>query len=276
MNDLVPHPLLEQTKLFDAAQARMKLRQYSDETIKAYMGQLRAFLRGLGPRDARAVSMEEMRGYLLGLIETGRSRSAVDQAVNALRFLCEEVFRQPFSLGDFSRPRKNRDLPSVLSVEEVKRIAVSAENPKHRLMIELAFSAGLRVSELVEVRVKHLNMNKSMLFVPGLGKGRKGRITIFSESLKDALARQTGLKRPDDFLFPSERGGKLTTRSVAKFFKAALEVSGVGKGATPHSLRHSFAAFLARNGTDLPTLQNLLGHNRPESAKVYSKIAQRS
>lgn len=272
MNSLVTHPL-NRGNLFDAVQKRMKLRQYSAETIKAYTGQLRTFIRAVRPADPRTVSMEEIRAYLQHLIETNHSRSTVDQAVNALRFLCSEIYNLPFSLENFSRPGKNKALPVVLTVDEVKRIAVAAENLKHRLMIELAYSAGLRVSELVEVKVKHMNLNKSMLFVPGLGKGKKGRITIFSESLKDALARQVGAKRPDDYLFPSERGGKLTTRSVAKFFKAALEASGVQKEATPHSLRHSFAAFLAQNGADLPTLQNLLGHSHPESARVYGKLA---
>lgn len=271
MNEMVSHPWSD-NRLLDTVQYKMQLRQYSAETIKAYLGQLRVFLRHIQPRELREISMEEIRGYLDHLMKTEPSRSTIDQTINALRFLCLEVFDQPFSLEDFSRPRKNKMLPVVLTLEEVKRIAVGAENPKHRLMIELAYSAGLRVSELVDVRVKHVNLNKLMLFVPGIGKGKKGRITIFSGSIKDAIARQIGNKATEDYLFPSERGGKLTTRAISKFFKAALEASGVTKAATLYSLRHSFAAYLLQNGTDLPTLQNLLGHNRPESTGLYSKV----
>ena len=271
MNNMVSHPLAD-SRLLDAVQAKMQLRQYSTETIKAYMGQLRLFLRHIQPRELHEIQMEEMRGYLQRLMKMDASRSTIDQAINAMKFLCREVFDLPFSLEDFSRPKKNKALPVLLTLEEVKRIAVAAENPKHRLMIELAYSAGLRVSELVEVRVKQVNLNRLMLFVPGIGKGKKGRITIFSESLKDAIARQMGNKKPDDFLFPSERGGKLTTRSISKFFKAALSASGVEKTATLYSLRHSFAAYLLQNGTDLVTLQDLLGHNRPESTGLYAKV----
>lgn len=271
MNELVSHPLSD-NRLFDVVQTRMQLRQYSAETIKAYTGQLRSFLRYIHPRHPRNIAMEEIRDYLQLLMAMDNSRSTIDQAINALRFLCVEVFGQPFSLENFTRPQKNKLPPVVLTLEEVKRIAVSAENPKHRLMIELAYSAGLRVSELVEVRVKQLNLGKLMLYVPAIGKGRKGRITIFSDSLKDALARQIGNKKPDGYLFPSERGGRLGTRAMSKFFKAALSASGVKKEATLYSLRHSFAIYLLRNGTDIVTLQDLLGHNHRSSTSVYNKV----
>ena len=110
-------------------------------------------------------------------------------------------------------------LPVFLTLEEVRKIAMAAENLKHRLMIELAYSAGLRVSEVVSVRVIDVRLKTKNLYVRGSGKNSKGRKTIFSHNLEDALARQIGMKKPDDFLFPSERGGKLTTRAFAKYFK---------------------------------------------------------
>lgn len=271
MNELVSHPLTD-NRLFNTVQSRMQLRQYSAETIKAYLGQLRSFLRYIHPRHPRNISMDEMREYLQLLMEMNHSRSTIDQTINALRFLCVDVFGKTFDLDNFSRPQKNKIPPVVLTLDEVKRIAVAAENPKHRLMIEIAYSAGLRVSELAEVRVKHMNLGKLMLYVPAVGKGRKGRITIFSDSLRDALARQIGNKKPDDYLFPSERGGRLGTRAISKFFKAALSASGVSKEATLYSLRHSFAIYLLQNGTDLVTLQDLLGHNRRSSTSVYKKV----
>ena len=124
-------------------------------------------------------------------------------------------------------------------------------------MIELAYTAGLRVSELVAVKVQHINLEKLKLFVPGIGKFG-ARTTIFSMGLKDALQRQIGNKGSDDYLFPSERGGKLTTRSVTKFFKMALKTSGVEKEATPHSLRQSFTAFMLAKGNDKASVRNLL------------------
>ena len=139
-------------------------------------------------------------------------------------------------------------------------------------MIELAYSAGLRISEVVGIQVCDVNLEGKNLYVRGLGKNLKARTTIFSDNLEDALARQIGVKQQNDLLFPSERGGKLTTRAFAKYFKAALETSGIEKQATPHSLRHSFAALLLQAGTKVRTVQNLLGHTRRESTVFYTKL----
>ena len=141
-------------------------------------------------------------------------------------------------------------------------------------MIELAYSAGLRVSEVVNILVRDVKLQTKNLYVRGTGKNPKGRTTIFSRDLENAIARQIGIKKPDDFLFPSERGGRLTTRAFAKYFKVALKYSGIGKAATPHSLRHSFAALLLQAGTKVHTVQNLLGHVRRESTLFYTKLAK--
>jgi integrase/recombinase XerD len=114
----------------------------------------------------------------------------------------------------------------VLTASEVRKLYVSAENLKHRLMIEFAYTVGLRVSDLVAVKVSHVSLDKLMWFVPGIGKLGTGT-TIFSVSLKDALQRQMGNKKPGDYLLLSELSGKLTTRSVTKIFKVALNTSGV-------------------------------------------------
>ena len=205
------------------------------------------------------VSSDDIKAYLEGLVEEGKSRSTADQAYNALSYFYMAAYNRDLILEGFKRPRKNKLKPVGLTVSEVRKIAISAENLKHRLMIELAYMAGLRVSELVVVKVQHMNLDKLMLFVPGLGK-LGARTTIFSGGLKDALQRQVGNKKPGDYLFPSERGGNLTTRSVTKFFKNALTSSGVEKQVTPHSLRQSFTAFMLAKGTDRCfAVQTLLG-----------------
>lgn len=255
-----------------ALEMKLKSCSYRPQTINAYLGQLRAFFRYIEPKDPRRLSDEEILEYLVYLNNSRKSRSTVDQAINALRFLWNEIYEQPFPVQDIPRPEKKNRVPVILTLDEVKRIAVAAENLKHRLMIEVAYSAGLRVSELVATKVGDVNLAEKALFVKGEGKNPKGRTTIFSGGLKDAIARQIGNKKPEDYLFPSERGGKLTTRAFAKYFKAALEASGVKKEATPHSLRHSFATFLLHNGVGVAALQNLLGHVRRESTSFYQKV----
>ena len=250
-------PPLALTGFFDVIRDQMKMCGYSPHTIKAYIGQVQGFVRFNRPLDLRKITEQDVRDYLNHLVESGLSRSTIDQAVTAMEILCREILEDTLDLSGFKRPLKLRPAPVVLTSGEVNQIAVSTDNPKHRLMIELAYSAGLRVSELVEVKVGHLNLERLMLYVPGLG--RKSRTTVFSEYLKDALTRQIGAKDGEHYLFPSERGGMLTTRAVAKFFKKALGSSGLTKLATPHSLRQSFTNSMLEQGTDPVALQSILG-----------------
>ena len=267
MDPVVSHPM-PISNLLTSVRAKLELENYSAQTIKAYIGQLNNFFRHTHPKEPNSASPEDMREYLDQLAASDLSRSTIDQAVNALGFFCKLNHGQPLDMQGFLRPPKKKAAPVVLTLDEVKRIAISAENPKHRLMIELGYTAGLRVSEVVHVRVEHLNLTDLKLFVPAQdGKG-EGRTTIFSGSLRDALARQVGIKSPESLLFPSERGGPLTTRAVAKFFKSALAISGVKKLATPHSLRHSFGAFMMKAGTDPRVVQNLLGLRRMKPVKL--------
>lgn len=258
MNLLVTHPLAS-TDSWDTARIRLLRSGYSPQTMRAYLNQLRLFIQHVHPKSPKDISMLEIREYLDGLVSRKRSRSTVDQAVNALDFFYKEVFGKNLELDGFKRPAKLRRAPEILTPEEAQCIAVSTENQKHRLMMELAFSAGLRVCELVVVKAGHLNLEKLLLFVPGNGRDRKSRTTLISAELRDALSRQIGKKKSEDYLFPSEKGGRMLTRSVGKFFKNALQASGVAKPVSPHTLRQSFAAFMLRGGSDPVKVQSLLG-----------------
>lgn len=261
MNKLVSHPL-STTNVLISVRSKLESGEYSAQTIKAYIGQLKIFFRHIHPQEPYVVTREEILNYLNQQVASDLSRSTIDQAVNALDFFCKSTLGFSLDLSGFKRPPKKKAAPVLLTLDEVKKIAISAENPKHRLMIELAYTAGLRVSEVVNVKVKHLDLAKLKLFVPDSESEGEGRTTIFSGSIRDALARQVGNKDPESLLFPSERGGALTTRAMAKFFKSALEISGVNKPVTPHSLRHSFGAFMLKNGNHPKVVKNLLGLRR--------------
>ncbi len=249
-------------EIFNTIKLQLELCHYQPQTIRAYLGRLHSFSRYFHPHEPESITAEKIVLYLKELVELGVSRSTVDQTVTALDFLARELLEEPLELylRDFQRPPKKKADPELLTREEAREIAMSAENPKHRLMLEMMYSAGLRVSEVVDVRVAHINLDKGLLYVPG-NKAVKGRTTTFDLELKDALLRQIGKKSANDFLFPSEKGGQLTTRSVAKFFKAALHVSDVAKPATPHTLRQSFAASLIEKGVDPVYVQQTLGRS---------------
>ena len=264
-------PSLVLTKFFDIMRNQMKLCGYRPHTIKAYLGQVQGFLRFNNLLDLNKITDKGVRDYLNHLVEKGLSRSTIDQATKAIEILFYEILRKRLDLSGFKKPRKARPVPIVLTPEEINKIAASTKNHRHRLMIDLTYSAGLRVSELVEVKVKNLNLEKLTLFIPG--HGRKSRTTIFSKHLRDRLAKHVGIRNADQYLFPSNQGGMLTTRAVAKFFKKALIASGLRKMATPNSLRQSFTNTMLDQGTDPFVLQNILGRRTLTSFSPNSKKA---
>lgn len=211
--------------------------------------------------------------------EKGLSRSAVNQAISALKLLYVRLYGRADDFADIRRPRAEHKLPAVLSHHEILRITQAIKNQTHRLIVELMYAAGLRVSEVVRLRVQDVNLDELTLFVrfPRRAKesikSRKDRRTIFSESLQDALRRQMEGKQPEDWLFPSRCGGRLSTRTVQQVFKKALKASGVQKDVSCHDLRHSFATHLLEAGTDIRYIQELLGHARLETTRIYTHVA---
>jgi integrase/recombinase XerD len=249
----------------------MKLCGYSSGTVQAYIGQTQSFIRFNRPINLQNITQQDIQNHLNHLVESGLSRSTIDQATKAMEIFYYELFGRQLNLSGLKRPRKVRHSPIVLSPNEVHQIISNTKTFRNRLMIELAYSAGLRVSELVEVKVEHLNLDRLMLHVPGLD--RMKRTTCFSKYLKDSLGRQIGGKKTGQYLFPSERGGTLTTRAVAKFFKKSLVASGLKKLATPHSLRQSFINLSSRQKANPVGLKNTLDQKTTFSPFPDSKKA---
>lgn len=219
----------EKKGLFETVEDELKLRHYSRQTVKAYLGHLRRFIAYFHPRHPRDLTTQDMRTYLLFLIEgKGLSRASIDQTINARRFLYVELYHRKFVMKDIPRPKKEHRLPTLLSKGEILRIAQGLENPKHRLIIELMYASGLRVSEVVRLRVQDVNLNELTLFVRG-GKGKKDRLTIVSERLKSPLSCQMEGKQANELVFPGPKGKTLTTCSVQKCFRLPLPLRGFVK-----------------------------------------------
>jgi site-specific recombinase XerD len=243
-------------EFLNTIRSHMKLCGYSFGTVKAYLGQIQGFIRSNRPINLRDITEQDIQIHLKKLVDSGLSRSTIDQSAKALEILYYELFKKQVNLAGCNRPRKERPAPTILTPNEVFQIAYHSKNSRNRLMIELAYSAGLRVSELIEVKVENLDIDRLRLHVSGLEKNN--RITFFSKHLKESLIKQVGAKNTCQYLFPSDRGGTLTTRAVAKFFKKALIASSLKKSATPHSLRQSFINLMLDQRTSSDTLQNNL------------------
>jgi len=166
-------------------------------------------------------------------------------------------------------------LPVVLSRSEIKKIINSIENRKHKLLISLSYGAGLRVSEAINLKIKDINLEELTIHLKN-AKGNRDRITVFPEKLKTDLREFFALKHTNDYIFTSERGGKLTERTAQKIFEIAIKKANVGKDATFHSLRHGFAAHLLENGVDIRYVQELLGHQNIRTTQLYTKVTNPS
>lgn len=249
----------------------MKLRRFSPKTVKSYLYYITAALKSAnkGPKD---INTQDLRGFLEKLADEGKSTSTLNTAYSALQFYFEKILRRRFFMN-IPRARMPKKIPEVFTKEEVGKILGVVQNVKHKLMLGLIYSSGLRVSEATNVKTKDFDFSGKLLFVRG-AKGAKDRTTILSEKVAGVMEKYTKHKNPDDYAFESDRGGKLTERTIQKAFTKALESSGVKKCASCHSLRHSFATHLLEGGTDIRYIQELLGHARLETTQIYTKVAK--
>jgi site-specific recombinase XerD len=252
----------------------LRLRNYSPRTIKAYLSCVRAFARHIAPTLPRDATHQQVRSYLLYLLEEKeRPAGTVNQVFNALKFLYEELYRRSLVIKDLPRPKKERRLPVVLSTDEVRRLLDAPTNPKHRLMLALLYSTGLRLGELVRLRPDDLDRDRHTIHVHQ-GKGAKDRRTILSPSVIQRVDAYLAFAQPIKYLFEgSTPGAPYSPRSVQNVFGAALLKAGIKKNATVHSLRHAFATHLLEQGTDIRYIQELLGHSSLKTTEIYTHVA---
>lgn len=248
----------------------LRLLGYSRATVRAYLQCLKAYLVWF-KGDVQVVDRDAIKSFLLSKLDSGRSSQTVNLFLNAISFFYKRVLKNPEKLGlKFAkRPRK---LPVVLSRDEIMRVIEMTQNRKHKLIIALAYSAGLRVSEVVNIKICDVRVENLSLRVRH-AKGNRDRLTIFSEKLRADVLRFASGRNPDEYLFESDRGVKLTTRTLQKVFENALARAGILNNATFHSLRHSFATHLIENGVNLRYVQELLGHRNIRTTQLYTQVA---
>lgn len=255
-----------------AVEKECKRRRYSERTAKAYVHCINRFLDWSG-KTIDVISKKDASEYLAYLNERGKSGSTLNVYHMAIRFLFEDILRKDIKLNiRYSKvPLK---LPEVLTKDETRRLITAITNEKHKLMVELMYSAGLRVSEMLNLKIGEINFDNNYGFVRQ-GKGRKDRIFVLSEKLKPKildLIKREGLEN-EGLLFISNLGRKYTTRSIQKIIDKATINAEIEKNVHPHTLRHSFATHLIENGHSVNEVQALLGHKSPETTMIYVHLA---
>ncbi len=259
---------------FEDLRKELVSRKYSYKTVKAYIYFNRDFLKFIHKKPLD-VNDNDIKEYLVYLFEKkGASTSTLNQAINALKFYYGNMLKRKF-VFEVKRPRKDKKLPVVLSKEEVAKILDSVDNIKHKAILMLVYSSGLRVGEVVKLKPEDIDGNRMLVFIKGT-KGRKDRYTLLSEVTLKSLREYWKEYRPTKWLFPGpDKERHITIRTAQRIFETACELAGVKKEVTIHSLRHSFATHLLENGIDLRYIQELLGHKSSKTTEIYTHVSSK-
>ncbi len=252
----------------------LTLKRYSPRTISVYTHCFNLFLDYFKGRDINVVSKDEVLQFLINETNKGISPSFQNQLINAIKFYYEKVIGRKPEFYDLPRPKKEHKLPLVLSEEEVLSIFRQVDNVKHKCILFLLYSGGLRLSEITNLKIGDIDSKRNLIFIHG-GKGKKDRTTLLSHTLLELLRSYYKEYRPKEYLFEGQGGGQYSPRSVQNIFKRALKSSGIKKPATVHTLRHSFATHLLERGTDLRYIQELLGHADSKTTEIYTHVTKR-
>ncbi|MDD5770604.1 MAG: tyrosine-type recombinase/integrase [Candidatus Gracilibacteria bacterium] len=268
-------------------QRELKYRNYSPRTIEVYSTCVEYFLKYI-KNDISAISKETIIDFTLHLQSKNKAPKTINIYKEAIKFFYANIIssflesRSTHGKGgrdlgfednifDIKLSRETKRLPIVLSKDEILKIIEITTNQKHKLLLSLSYASGLRVSEIIDLKVGDINLEELTIHIKG-AKGNKDRITIFSQKLKNDLGKIILYKEKNDYIIESERGGKLTSRTAQIIFKNSLKKAGIKKEATFHSLRHSFATHLLEKGTDIRYIQELLGHSSIKTTQIYTKV----
>ncbi|KKQ72273.1 MAG: phage integrase family protein [Candidatus Peregrinibacteria bacterium GW2011_GWA2_38_36] len=272
----------------------LKIRNYSKRTVEAYATGLKEYFKFIDAQSGEKMLYlcepedDFIKNFLLYKKEHDCSPKTLNVYLSAIKFFYKEILNKPHVIN-VKFARRNKKLPVVLSHSEIMDIIGTLRNLKHKLAVSLAYGSGLRVSEITNLKLQDLDFNQRVIYVRQ-GKGAKDRITVLPSAIIDDLRNfidnyraDRSLPRPctqsqsqpqPNFLFLSQRGGKLTTRTIQKVFKSALYRAGIDKPASFHSLRHSFATHLVENGMQLNILQELLGHSSIRTTQIYTHLSK--
>ncbi len=252
----------------------LEQRRYSENTKSTYLLYFREFAIHFSHKDLSKVTAEEVNEYILELIRERKiSGSQQNQRINAIKFYFEKVLGRDKVLYQIDRPRKTKALPDVLSMDEIKKMIQCTENIKHKCIISLLYSAGLRRNELVNLNITDI-LSSSMLIKVRNSKGNKDRYVGLSYQMLEILRTYFSRYRPTRHLFEGQSGGRYSAESVGRVIKSAAVKAGIGRKVTPHMLRHSFATHHLEQGTDLRYIQEFLGHGSSKTTEIYTHVAK--
>lgn len=275
LTPLVTEPFSEASKeALLAMETQLILKAYSKNTHKSYLNAFKKFIGYTQQKtaDFSSMSKAQIESYLAELINANNiSTKTQNQIINAVKFYFEKVLGRDRAYYDISRPKKDIELPSVLTIDEVATLLNSVTNLKHKAILYTIYSAGLRIGELTRLRIQDIHSDDAYIFVK-CSKNKKDRRTVLSPILLKLLRNYYKKYQPGYWLFEGQTGGQYSVTSIRKIFRNAVEKANINAWATVHTLRHSFATHLLQNGTNLRYIQALLGHSSSKTTEIYTHI----
>lgn len=263
---------IEFRKYRDALQQKM----FSKNTVETYLSEFAQLLMLIKTKPIHELTTDQLNSYFLYCIKTLKhSENQVYSRMNAVKSYFKLVQHRPEVFDQVIRPKSPNTLPKVLSKEEVKRLFEHTTNLKHLLMLKIAYGMGLRVSEIVDLKVTNFDLDRMQVHIQG-AKGKKDRYVNFPKSLLNDFTDYLNAYHPKTMLFEGQFGDFYTVRSVQAVFKTAMKKANIQKTIGIHGLRHSFATHLLEVGTDLVFIQKLLGHSQVKTTKIYAKVSRKT
>jgi len=271
-------PLSEEVKAMIVDYRRyMEYKGYSSSSISTYVGSIEMFLKFNHDKQVQDICNDDMIVYLKDYIQPrGMSFSYQNQLVSSARLFFKRVRGSKVITEQIERPRRTHKLPNVLSKKEVKAIIDNIRNKKHKALISLIYACGLRRSEVLKLRFRHIDSNRHVLLIID-AKGKKDRVVPISEKVIDMLREYYKEYTPEVYLFEGQkRGHPYSEESLKKVLEVAVKKARIYKPVTPHWLRHSYATHLLEAGTDLRYIQELLGHTSSRTTEIYTHVTDKS
>lgn len=254
---------------------KLEIKRYANNTVKSYVSCFERFINYFPDKAIDNLNETDVRNYIRTLIQNNWSNSYINQSINSIKFYYESVLGMPNRFYKIERPRKEKKLPTVLSPSEVKALINATNNIKHRCIVSLLYSAGLRRSEVINLKPTDIDSQRMLINVKD-AKGKKDRLTLLAQSTLDDLRDYYKEYRPQNYLFEGQKNEKYSGTSIGKIIANSVAKTRIKKHVTAHTLRHSFATHLLENGTDLRYIQLLLGHSSTKTTEIYTHVASKN
>ena len=269
LKDNYKHPIQEFVKW-------MQQRRYSKNTIDTYESMIVLFFKYHHTKDIKEITKQDLIDFNTNyILANNYSYTYQNQLVNAVKLFYKQVKNTGLDIEQLDRPKKDKRLPEVLSLDEVKELLTQIKNVKHKTLLSLLYSCGLRIGEALSLKLTSVDLGRNLLHVKS-GKGRKDRYVPLSITMIKLLKNYYVQYTPKTFVFEGQTEGMYSAVSARQVLKRALRHTSIKKHVTLHTLRHSYATHLLENGTDIRFIQELLGHNSPKTTMIYTHVSTTS